>query len=62
MKETRALGRGWLEGEESLALRVPSVVLDGEYNLLINPGHADIKKLKTLRSAAFSFDPRLYRG
>ena len=47
-----------LEGK-SLALRVPSAVVSGDYNILINPRHPDFSQLKKIADEAFRFDPRL---
>ena len=60
--ETRALGRAWLERRESLALRVPSVILVTESNLLLNPRHPDIDRLEVVSSEPFQFDPRLWKS
>jgi RES domain-containing protein len=56
------IGRQWLESQRSLALRVPSVLFpDGpEYNVLVNPQHPASTEMTTLRSAPFTFDPRLF--
>ncbi|MBI2497892.1 MAG: RES domain-containing protein, partial [Opitutae bacterium] len=41
------------------ALRVPSVVVPGEFNYLLNPAHPDFKRVKIGKPEPFSFDPRL---
>ncbi|MDZ7935713.1 MAG: RES family NAD+ phosphorylase [Emticicia sp.] len=56
---TTKISTDWLRTSEYLTLRVPSVVVEGEYNYLINPAHADFTKIKILRSEAFNFDNRL---
>jgi RES domain-containing protein len=43
----------------SVALRVPSIVVDGEFNYLLNPLHPDFAQLKIGEPRRFSFDPRL---
>src|ERR1700723_2056479 len=42
----RALGDKWIREATSLALEVPSAALRMEWNLLLNPLHQSIKKLK----------------
>ena len=54
-------GSKWLKKEESLALKVPSSVLEKEYNILVNPLHRDFKKFKIIVIDKMDFDPRLLR-
>jgi RES domain-containing protein len=56
---TRDFGSQWVTQARSPALRIPSIVVDGEFNYLLNPRHADFGHLKIGASAPFSFDPRL---
>ena len=51
----------WLKTNEYMTLRVPSVVVEGEYNYLINPANADFTKVKILQNEAFNFDNRLIK-
>ena len=51
----------WLKTNEYMTLRVPSVVVEGEYNYLINPANADFAKVKILQNEAFNFDNRLIK-
>ena len=43
--ETVALGDAWLRGGKSAALRVPSAVIPGEWNYILNPLHPQFRKL-----------------
>jgi len=36
---TRAFGNAWLEAKSSPALRVPTLVTPGEWNVLLDPLH-----------------------
>jgi RES domain-containing protein len=56
---TRDFGSHWVMQARSPVLRVPSIVVDGEFNYLLNPRHADFGQLKIGASMPFSFDPRL---
>jgi len=58
---TTKISASWLSAAEYLTLRVPSVVVEGEYNFLINPAHPDFSKVKVLCSEAFNFDNRLMK-
>jgi RES domain-containing protein len=40
----QALGDDWISRDSSVVLRVPSAVIESEYNYLINPVHLDFKK------------------
>ena len=57
--ETQAVGTEWARSERSVALRLPSAVVPGEFNYLLNPTHPDFKRVKIGRSEPFTFDPRL---
>jgi RES domain-containing protein len=56
---TRELGSRWVAESRSVVLRVPSIVVDGEFNYLLNPGHPEFARLKFGEPGPFSFDPRL---
>jgi RES domain-containing protein len=43
---SQEFGYQWLESKTSVALRVPSIVIPQEYNLILNPDHKDFSKLK----------------
>lgn len=60
-ESTSKISTAWLNANEYLSLRVPSVVVEGEYNFLINPLHADFSKVKMLRMEDFNFDNRLLK-
>jgi RES domain-containing protein len=53
-------GSEWLRSGRAAVLEVPSVLVPGETNLLLNPAHVDFKRLRIARARAFSFDPRLW--
>ena len=57
---TVEIGRRWLEGGQQLAMRVPSVVCPTDFNLLLNPMHADMKGVSVVSKELFSLDPRLF--
>lgn len=59
---THKLGDDWLERKESLVLRVPSVVTKGEFNYLVNPAHADFRKLTVHPPEPYRFDHRIGRS
>lgn len=60
-ESTKKISAKWLTTNEYLALKVPSVVVEGEFNYLVNPLHADFSKVKVLKTESFSFDARLLK-
>lgn len=57
----RDLGSGWAASGRSVALRVPSAVVDGDWNLLLNPRHPNYSKIEFLKPKPFRFDGRMFR-
>lgn len=58
----QAIGDRWATAATTAILRVPSTLVPGESNFLINPRHADFRKLKISKPRSFQFDPRLSAG
>ncbi len=58
-QETQAIGAEWVQSRRSVAFRVPSVVVPGEFNYLLNPAHPQFTRVKVGKPEPFSFDPRL---
>lgn len=56
---TQKLGKDWLNSGKSAVLKVPSAIIDLEFNYLINPNHRDFAKIKIVEISRFTFDPRL---
>lgn len=56
---TQKFGAEWIRSGRSAALRVPSAVVLGEFNYLLNPQHPDFPKLQLGKPGPFQFDPRL---
>lgn len=59
---TQALGDAWARERRSVMLRVPSVVVPQECNLVINPAHPAFPSLEIGAPLPFPFDPRLRPG
>jgi RES domain-containing protein len=60
--ELADIGSEWAMAGRSLLLRVPSVVVVDEFNILINPKHRDMNGVTLSRVEAYAFDRRLLRG
>ena len=56
---TQRAGDGWLRSNRNPLLRVPSVIVPQEFNLLLNPRHPDRNLVRILEIEPFHFDPRL---
>lgn len=56
---SRALGSAWLAKGSSALLCVPSVIINEEMNVLLNPAHADTARLVTHRERRFIYDQRV---
>lgn len=57
---TQEIGDRFIRDNEALILKVPSVVVPGDYNYLINPNHKDIRGIKIIDKVPFVFDERLF--
>ena len=54
------MGSQWARSNASLLLKVPSVLINKEHNIIINPNHPDFKHLKAL-SEKFDFNDRYFK-
>ncbi len=57
---TQNIGDKFIFQNEFLVMRVPSAVVQGDYNYLINPRHKKSNQIKILNKSVFSFDERLF--
>lgn len=57
--ELAELGARWARKGETLLLRVPSAVVEHEYNMIINPVHPDVKRIVLKHVEDFIYDDRL---
>lgn len=57
----RRFGNEWIRFGQSVALRVPSAAIRGEWNVLLNPAHSDFAKVRFGEPEPFEFDARMFR-
>ncbi|RDV13978.1 RES domain-containing protein [Pontibacter diazotrophicus] len=57
---TQEIGDAFVLESEHLVLKVPSATVQGTYNYLVNPRHADFGKVATIEAVPFEFDKRLF--
>lgn len=58
---TRVIGSAWVDKGNSAVLRVPSVIIPEEHNLVLNPRHPEFKKMKIGKPRAFAIDERMWK-
>lgn len=57
---TKLIGDKFIDEQKYLLLKVPSAVIQDEFNYLINPLHKQYSKVKLLKIEEFKFDKRLF--
>lgn len=57
---TQKIGDDFIEQNESAVIKVPSAVVPGDYNYLLNPNHNDFQQINILKIKPFVFDSRLF--
>lgn len=58
---TQLVGDQFLNDGKYAVIKVPSVIVPGEFNYLLNPAHKLAKKVKVVAVDLFPFDERLFR-
>ena len=59
--EALAIGDEWISEQRSVALALPSAIVDTELNYLINPAHRDFSRITLGIPRKYPFDTRLRR-
>jgi RES domain-containing protein len=57
---TQNLGDNFVKENSNLLLKVPSAVVSGDFNYLINPRHPQINQVFIVSTKPFGFDERLF--
>ena len=57
--ESQEFGDTFVQTSSYPVLKVPSIVVEGDYNYLLNPKHPDFESIKLIKTEPFPFDPRL---
>lgn len=53
------LGEEWIQKEETIALKVPSCIIQSSHNYILNCQHSEFRKVKLISHEDFHFDSRL---
>ncbi len=61
-RTSRQDGDKWLSSLKTACLVVPSVVIPIEKNVILNPGHSDMSRIKVRTCEDFQLDPRFVKG
>jgi RES domain-containing protein len=57
----RRFGDEWIRAGRTVALLVPSAAIRGEWNVLLNPAHAEFSRVTFQEPEPFEFDVRMFR-
>lgn len=52
------MGTDWVGSNSELLLFVPSAVIPGEYNVIVNPAHPEMQHVEILDAEEYRFDQR----
>jgi RES domain-containing protein len=55
------LGTDWAKSRRSVALMVPSAAVEDEWNVLLNPGHAEFSRIHIAEPRPFHYDERMFK-
>ena len=58
---TQDIGKNFISKGDFLIIKVPSAVVQGDYNYLINPNHREFGKVRLICKERFNFDERLFK-
>lgn len=58
---TQQIGDQFVTDNKILVLQVPSAVVPGDYNFLVNPNHPKSSNVKVIASEPFEFDSRFVK-
>jgi len=59
--QLQAIGDKWVRSKRSAVLRVPSVIVPGEHNYLLNPEHPKFRRIVVGKPEKFALDLRLLK-
>ena len=59
--QTQKIGDELIKKNEYAIFKVPSAVVKGEFNFLLNPNHKDFEKIEIIHQEDFPFDKRIFK-
>jgi RES domain-containing protein len=60
-ESVQRIGARWIAAGESAVLSVPSVLIPGERNYLLNPAHPQFRRILIQEPEPFVLDPRMWK-
>jgi len=57
----RELGSGWAASGRAMGCQAPSAAVDGDWNVLLNPKHAELGRVRIGEAKPFRNDERMFR-
>jgi RES domain-containing protein len=58
---TQIIGDEFIQKKEYCVMKVPSAVVRGDFNYLLNPYHSDFKRIKITHHENFPLDKRIFK-
>jgi RES domain-containing protein len=58
---TKKIGDNFLISNNYLVMKVPSAVVQGDWNYFVNPEHPRFSEVKVMRKEKFDFDKRMFK-
>ena len=59
--QTQKIGDDFIDSNKACILKVPSAVVNGDFNFLLNPYHSDFERIEIIEVTNFLFDQRLFK-
>ncbi|CAM4058057.1 MULTISPECIES: RES family NAD+ phosphorylase [Flavobacterium] len=59
--DTQKMGNEFIRKKKSAVMKVPSAVVKGDSNYLLNPYHEDFHRIKIIHQEDFPFDKRIFK-
>ena len=60
-QNTQTIGDTFINNNKYCILEIPSAVTQGDFNIVINPHHIDLTRIKILSNEKFPFDKRIFK-
>lgn len=58
MEKLKKFGNKFIKDEKFLVMKVPSIIVEEEYNLVLNPNLISVNSIKLISKRIFNFDSR----
>jgi RES domain-containing protein len=58
---TQRIGDQFVAENRKCIMVIPSVITQGDFNVLINPNHPEFKRIRVVSAEKFPFDKRLFK-